>query len=189
MAVSGTQLAQEISDLFTRADYSDQSRFNRRWLNALCDGFETMWTGGQLLPGPGPPPGPNPHTHTFVPATGLDPTQMAGPPKDLFTGKDGVTGVFIDIVTTQTALFLIANTTMDIQDGTAAHKHLFLAFGVAAALESVLSAAVQGTGVFRVEDSFLPEWFEAFSSGLLAHLTSNADMAVAAGAGHTHVLL
>jgi hypothetical protein len=188
MAVVGDQLAEEIIAAFPPTwNYRDKSRFNRQWLDALCSGFQSMWQAGTMTPGPGPPPGPNPHTHTLLP---LVPATMAAPPKAVLAGKNGVTTLFADTISAQVALFVTANTTLDVQDGTVPHQHLFLAFGDPNTLSNQITSALQATGLFNVGASVLPVWFNAFSSALLAHLTANAATdALGAGADHVHALL
>lgn len=187
MAVSATQLVTEITNRFPGTwDFSNPSTFNRRWLDALCAGFQTMWVAGVMSPGPGPPPGPNLHTHLL---TALVPASMSGPPKAIGTGKDGLGGTFADTLAAQTSAFLIANTVMDVQDGTALHAHLFTTFGLGNTLATQIKNALTSTGSFRVEASAMPQWLQAFADGLIAHLTAAAAMTPAGAAVHVHPLL
>jgi hypothetical protein len=194
MAVSATQLVTEITNRFPSTwDFSDPSTFNRRWLDALCAGFQTMWQAGVLTPGPGPPPGPNLHTHVLVTGTGLVPASMSGPPKAVGTGKDGLGGTFADTLAVQTSSFLIVNTKMTTVDGTTPHIHSFTTppgtFGQGTALATQIKNALASTGNFRVEASAMPQWLQAFSDGLIAHLTAAATMTPAGAAVHVHPLL
>lgn len=188
MAVIGTQLAEDVIAAFPPTwNYRNKDAFNRRWLDALCAGFEAMWKAGIMTPGAGPPPPASyPHTHTL---TTLVAATMAAPPKAVLSGVGGRTTIFADAISDAVSTFLVANTTMDIIDGAIVHIHSFLTFGSASALSAQIQAALQATGLFNVAASVLPVWLDAFSSALLLHLQANAGMVLALGAGHVHVLL
>jgi hypothetical protein len=188
MAVVGSALAEDIVAAFApRMNYSDPTRFNRQWLNALCDGFASMWQAGLMTLGAGPPPaGSYSHIHTV---TVLDPVTMSTPPKAIVSGPQGRPDTFVDVVSNQVSAFLIANTVMDLQEGSVLHAHLFTSFGVANALSDQITSALQATGLFNVAGSFLPVWIQGFSSALLAHMQTNADMTQFSGANHVHALL
>lgn len=187
MAVDSEQLVEEIVREFPDTwNYRDQFRFNRRWLNALCSGFQAMWEAGTMTPGIGPEPGPNPHSHTIV---SLNPLLMSTPPKAVLSGVNGVTTIFADTVSLAVSQHLIEKTTTDIIDGTFLHIHQFLSVGNEDDLTDRIVLALQATGLFNVGASVLPTWFRAFSAALLEHLRQNASMEGAAGAGHIHILL
>jgi hypothetical protein len=114
---------------------------------------------------------------------------MAAPPKAVLTGSGGRTTVFVDTLSAQVSAFLLANTVMDVQDGTVPHIHLYTGFGLPDDLASQIVSALQATGLFNVAGSVLPIWFQSFSSALLLHLQANADMVISSGAGHVHLLL
>lgn len=187
MAVVGAQLAEDIIAAFPPTwNYRNVAAFNRRWLDALCDGFQAMWQAGTMTPGTGPPPaGTYNHTHTLV---ALVSATMAAPPKAILTGVGGRTTIFADTISAQVAAFLVANTTMDIIDGAITHIHSFTAFGDSNTLSTDIQTALQATGLFNVGASVLPVWFNAFSSALLAHLLANAGMVTNEGSSHVHVL-
>ena len=188
MTVVGSVLAEDVATAFApRLNYSDPRGFNRQWLNALCDGFASMWQAGLITPGAGPPPpGSFPHTHTVIT---LVPATMSTPPKALVSGPQGRTDIFVDTVAAQVSAFLTANTVMDIQEGSVPHVHLFTAFGTATTLADQITVALQATGLFNVTGSFIPVWLQEFSSALLVHMQANADMVLSSGAAHVHALL
>lgn len=188
MAITGGALAEAIIEKFPPTwNHSNPAAYNRRWLDALCQGFQTMWNSGVMTSGTGPPPsGTYLHTHTLV---SLNSSLMAAPVRQLWAGKDGLTFVFADIITANVASFLVANTQMQVVDGNVLHVHPFTSFGAADALSSQLLSALAATGRFNVGASVMPQWFTAFASGLLEYLLASAETFQAVGNGHVHALL
>lgn len=146
------------------------SQTNYMWLDELCNGFFDMWTAGILTPGVCTLPGPSAHTHTV--ATLVFAT-MATPAKTL--GFSALADLFIDRISEQVALFLVANAafTVATPDACIPHDHTFLSFGVPATLATNIAA--QATIIGAVGPGILP-WATSFATGLLSHLTANAEV-------------
>lgn len=178
MAVSASALATAIIAEFPVSWNWSPGNANRLWLDALCQGFVSMWTAGVATPGTGPPPaGSYPHTHSI---TTLAAATMAAPAKLL--GYTAAADAFVDVVSAQVSSHLLSNTAMDTQQGETTHKHGYTSFGSWSALKS---AIITATPLFGVG---IAPWAEAFAKGLLNHLTTAADMTTSTGAGHLHTL-
>jgi hypothetical protein len=177
MPVSAPALLNDIIGQFPGNWVWTPGQPNYVWLQALCTGFQSMWTAGVLSVGPGPPPpGSYPHTHTItlVAAT----MQAPVPP---YTGQ---AQAFVTNLCNVTASHLML-TTMAVMDGVViGHTHLPFTFQPEAALAGQI---VSGGGVAGVA---IQPFADAFAAGLINHLTSNAGMSPStAGLGHTHTLL
>jgi hypothetical protein len=152
---------------------------NRVWLEALCTGFVSMWQAGVLSPGLGPPPaGSYPHPHTLT--TLVSSTMIASLPA--YTADATMVA---NAIANGTVTHLLANTVIAVADGAATHKHSFTGFG----LEASLVSTILGLVTFPSPSTSFQQYLDGFATGLLGHLGSNADMAVAVGTGHVHTLL
>ncbi len=182
MPIVAASLRDEIILLFPPTWSWLPGKPNYLWLDALCTGFFNMWTVGTLTPGVCVLPGPSPHTHTPLLLTS---TLMADPPKLL--GLSITADLFVDLLTAQVATFLLANATLTpiTPDACVPHDHLFLSFGVPATLAASIVTAGITAGAAGPGAAL---WADAFSTGLLAHLTTNAQISLISHSVGQHVL-
>jgi hypothetical protein len=127
----------------------------------------------------------------------LDPLKMSTPPSLLLPGFNGITALYVGAISQAVSEYLVSNTVMDIQDGTVPHKHVFttgsmpdLPFGTASGMRDAMIAKIRLLSAFNVgaEGSRVSDWCLGVSTGIVDHLTANADMSLVGGAGHVHVL-
>jgi hypothetical protein len=177
MPVVAATLVNDIIGEFPGDWVWDPGDPNYTWLNAICTGFQSMWAAGTMTPGLGPPPvGSYPHTHSIT----LVPTLMSAPVPP-YTAQ---AQAFVTNLCASVANHLML-TTMAVMDGMViGHTHLPFTFQPPAALAGLI---ISGGGVTGIA---IPDFANAFATGLMNHMTSNAQMGGSLGGmGHTHVLL
>ena len=208
MAVDANALSQAIIAAFPSdfnydpLDRDGKPQIQRQWLDSMSGGFIPMWTAGTMTPGTGPPPpGSFPHIHTLLI---LVPATMSTPPATFLPGLGGISGLYIGAIAAAVSEYLIANTTTSLVDGAVSHKHLFLSFGVGTGMRDLMLTKIRALAPVTVqvggetitvdinpdaEGSRVSDWCLGVSNGIINHLTAAADMTLAVGSVHVHLLL
>lgn len=186
-----------ISEFPGTWNYNDRGMHNRQWLDALVNGFYSMWTVGLTVADTGPTGGgSSPHTHSaLIPASpsisGLVALTMATPPNSLFVGAGGKTKIFVDAICDSCSLYLMSNVEFDVKDGeNLLHIHSVVDAGDSKEMSQQIQDSLSTTGIFNFNKGSSKIWLDSFCEGIIISLNDSGttDVPIVAGVVHTHIL-
>lgn len=151
----------------------------RQWLDALCQGFVSMWAAGVLFPYTWPGSGPQTHTHSV---TSMQSSIMLAPLTAL--GYGGTAPTHHSQICSAVATYVQSNTTLATAGvAVTPHQHTISSAGSGSTLKSAI------LGALSVSGPHTPDIMHAIAYGIVDFLMTygTVDMSIV-GNPHTHTL-